>query len=93
MEHAASSILSSLLKYPGELVIYVDDNDENKTSLIFFYCLQIYIQGRINSHLTGGGGIEFPGGDVHWCTSKELTKLCSSSVTVVSYDLVVSHTK
>ena len=30
---------------------------------------------------------------MHWCATKELTGLCSSSVTVVSYDLVISHTK
>ena len=30
---------------------------------------------------------------MHRCATKELTGLCSSSVTVVSYDLVVSHTK
>ena len=37
-------------------------------------------------------GADFPrGGD--WCATKELTEHCSSSVTVVGYDLVVSHTK
>ena len=30
---------------------------------------------------------------MHWCATQELTGLCSSSTTVVSYDLVVSHTK
>ena len=30
---------------------------------------------------------------MHWCATKELIGLCSFSVTVVSYDLVVSHTK
>ena len=37
-------------------------------------------------------GADFSRG-MHWCASKELTGLRSSSVTVVSYDLVVSHTK
>ena len=37
-------------------------------------------------------GVDFSRG-MHWCVAKELTVLCSSSVTVVSYDLVVSHTK
>ena len=35
----------------------------------------------------------FLGGGVHWCATKELTRLCSSSATVVGYDLVVSNTK
>ena len=30
---------------------------------------------------------------MHWCATKELTRLCSSSATVVGYDLVVSNTK
>ena len=30
---------------------------------------------------------------VQWCATKELTKHCSSSTTVVGYHLVVSHTK
>ena len=34
----------------------------------------------------------FPGG-MHWCATKELTGLHSSSVTVVSYNLVISHAK
>ena len=37
-------------------------------------------------------GTDFSRG-MHWCATKELTGLSSSSVTVVSYDLVVSHTK
>ena len=37
-------------------------------------------------------GADFSRG-MHWCATKELTELCSSSVTVVSYDLVISHTK
>ena len=37
-------------------------------------------------------GADFSRG-MHWCATKVLTGLCSSSVTVVSYDLVVSHTK
>ena len=49
------------------------------------------LQGRINFHLPGGVQI-FPGG-VHWCATKELARLGSSFVTVVSYDLVISHTK
>ena len=36
-------------------------------------------------------GTDFPRG-VHWCAIKEVTELCSSSVTV-DYDLVVLHTK
>ena len=30
---------------------------------------------------------------IHGCATKELTEHCSSSTTVVGYDLVVSHTK
>ena len=37
-------------------------------------------------------GADFSRG-VHWCATKELTGLRLSSVTVVSYDLVISHTK
>ena len=37
-------------------------------------------------------GADFPN-RVHNCATKELTKHCSSSTTVVSYDLIVSHTK
>ena len=37
-------------------------------------------------------GTDFSRG-MHWCAIKELTGLCSSSVPVVNYDLVVSHTK
>ena len=37
-------------------------------------------------------GADFSRG-IHWCAAKELTGLRSSSVTVVSYDLVVSHPK
>ena len=40
---------------------------------------------RRGADLGGGGG-------VHWCATKELTEHCSSSVTVVGYDLVISHT-
>ena len=36
-------------------------------------------------------GADFSRG-VHWCATKELTGLRLSSVTVVSYDLVISHT-
>ena len=39
-----------------------------------------------------GRGADFPSG-VYWCATKELTGLCSSSNTVVGYDLVISHTK
>ena len=37
-------------------------------------------------------GADFSRG-MHRCATKELTGLCSSSATVVRYDLVVSHTK
>ena len=37
-------------------------------------------------------GADFSRG-LHWCSTQELTGLCSSSVTVVSYHLVISHTK
>ena len=37
-------------------------------------------------------GVDFPRG-LHWCATKELSGHCSSSVTVVGYDLVVPHTK
>ena len=36
---------------------------------------------------------DFPRGVHWWGTIKELTGLCSSSFTVVGYDLVFSHTK
>ena len=47
---------------------------------------------RGGQFLSDWRGADFSRG-IHWCATKELTGLCSSSVTVVSYDLVVSHTK
>ena len=37
-------------------------------------------------------GADFSRG-MHWCATKKLTGLCSSAITVASYDLVISHTK
>ena len=54
------------------------------------------VRGRM--HYRGGQfsfdrrGADFSRG-MHWCVTKELTGLFSSSVPVVSYDLVISHTK
>ena len=48
-------------------------------------------QGRINAHLTGG--LHILQGVVNWCTTKGLTRFCSSCATVVGFDLVFSHTK
>ena len=39
-------------------------------------------------------GADIPrGGGVDWCATKKLTEICSSSATVVGYDLVISLTK
>ena len=54
--------------------------------------------GEAHLHYRGGQfssdrrGVDFSRG-MHWFATKELTVLCPSSVTVVSYDLVLSHTK
>ena len=45
-------------------------------------------QGRISAHLTGG--LQILQGVVNWCTTKGLTRFCSSCANVVGFD---SHTK
>ena len=76
-------------------------NSENLYQLMFsiFALKSLFItcefnipQGRINFHQTGGVHIFLEGALVFY-QGADLTGLCSSSVTVVGYDLVVSHAK
>ena len=63
---------------------------DNHTRLGFSGERHNALQGQINFHLTGGYRF-LQGGPL--VSTKELTGLSSSSVTVVGYDLVVSPTK
>ena len=45
------------------------------------------LQGQINFHLTGGVQI------FHWCSTKDLARLCSSSITVVCYDFCLKNNR
>ena len=63
-------------------LLFVDDVEENRP-----------ITGAGADQFSSDRRVaDFPGG-MHWCATKKLTEHCSSSTTVVGYDLVVSHTK
>ena len=58
-----------------------------------YFTTKILIDPAAHQYLSDRRAADFPGGGVHWWANKGLPRFCSSSVTVVGFDLVVSQTK